>query len=311
MLIRKSYIRNIIPYLEDIPSGHEFRPIVMLSPEQLDSLQDIGFSHPLETGQTILPNVLGSVSRYNADGKWEVHRSEKKEYRYIRTILWRWKQWNGPSQEEHMGFRDIYRYCYPRTLHEPPGVELTYAKHEGIPYISSPILKNSTDQHEVILHQINLILELFGECELVNDNLNTFSPIKINRVTWKMLPQGEHPWDRLKDHLHGCLKQLAENTQTLIYDRQETIRAFNPDSLFVGTGGFSDYIAYSFTSRNIIILECIRKGNALYVFDRNWKRFSQLTKAEIINRELHVERIIHNVTWKERLTRILKQSTAA
>jgi hypothetical protein len=59
----------------------------------------------------------------------------------------------------------------------------------------------------------------------------------------------------------------------------------NPDhSVGAVQGGFSDYIAYVFAERRLVVLESVRKGNAIYVFGQNWDRFSKLSKAEILDR---------------------------
>lgn len=308
MLIRKKNVRNVAAYLETLPAGAELRPVVALSEEDRQKFARIGFSDAPANGETILPNALGPVSRFNADGKWEIHRDQPKEQRYIRTVSWRWTTWDG---EEHEDFRDIYRECFPRTFREPPGIELTYVDGPDGAYIASPPVVNLEVHHEAIRHQINLLLELFGECELLKADLGHFSSVKVHRLTWKMLPPGEHPWPRVQEHLSGVLRRLSENTRTVILDRQRTIMEHGPDEQFVGAGGFSDYIAYVFKARGIVVLECIRKGNAIYVFGQDWARFSQLTKAEVLNQNLHLDRIVHTEGWKERLARVLNRRAAA
>lgn len=312
MLIRKKHIRNIATYLEALPAGATLRPVVRLSEEHRTKLIRIGFSDAPRDGETVLPNALGTVSRFNADGWWEVHRDQPKEQRYIRTVSWRWRTWKGRHDyEEHEEFRDIYRECYPRTFREPPGIELTYVEGQDGAYVVSPVVVNLEAHHEAIRHQINLLLELFGECELVKAELGHFSSVRVHRLTWKMLPPGEHPWPRVQEHLASVLKRFSENTRTVILDRQRTILEHGPDEQFVGAGGFSDYIAYIFKARGIVVLECIRKGNAIYVFGQDWARFSQLTKAEVVNQSLHLERIVHTEGWKARLTRILNRRAVA
>lgn len=125
-----------------------------------------------------------------------------------------------------------------------------------------------------------------------------------------MLPPGEHPWPRVQERLACVLTRFLEDTRAVILDRQRTILAHEPDEQFVGAGGFSDYIAYVFRTRGIVVLECIRKGNAIYVFGQDWARFSKLTKAEIINQNLHLDRIVHIEGWKERLARVLVRRAA-
>jgi hypothetical protein len=312
MIIQKKHIRNVSSHLDGIAVGSEFRPVVELTEAHKKKLTRIGFADPPSHGDTILPSSAGPVSRYNANGKWETHRDQPKEERYVRTVRWRWKQWAGRgSYEEHEDFRDIYRDCYPRTERPAPGVELTYVEQDGVAYVIAPAFRNLDANHEQIGHSINLLLEFFGECELVKADLSRFANLKVNRLNWKLLPPGEYPWQRLKTHLKGVLKRSSENTQAVIFDRQETIMSFAPDEQFVGSGGFADYIAYVFKTRGIVVLESIRKGNAIYVFDTDWERFSKLTKSDIINADLHLARLIHSKGWKEKLARMMDLRFAA
>lgn len=312
MMIRKKRIRSVANYLAGIAVGAELWPVVQLNEGLQKRLSRAGFPGDPKIGDTVLPNAVGPISRFNADGRWKVHRDKPKEERYVRTVRWRWKQWaGGGHQEEHEDFRDIYQRCYPRTHIEPPGVELSYVEQGGDAFIVSPVSRNIEGNYEAICHQINLLLELFGECELVKADLNRYTALKVNRLNWNMLPPGKHPWPKLHAHLKGCLGRLSENTQSVIFDRQKTILDFEPDEQFIGAGGFSDYIAYVFKDRGIVVLESIRKGNAIYIFGENWAQFSRLTKAEVLNKDLHLTRLIHTKGWKTKFARLMDGREAA
>lgn len=312
MLICKTRIRNLATYIGGIPVGAEVRPVVELNEANSAKLHRIGFFEKPASGDTVLPNGIGPISRFNADGKWQVHRDRPKQLRYIRTVRWTWKQWAGRDcYEEQEDFCDIYRKCYPRSLITAPGVELTYLERDGKAFVVAPGLRNTDNQNVEVLHSINLLLELFGYCELVKGDLSRFSKIKVNRLNWRLLPPGSYPWARLRNHLGEVLKRTSENTQSVIFDRQETILSFGPDEQFIGSGGFSDYIAYVFEGRGIVVLESIRKGNAIYVFGLGWDRFSKLSKSEIIGANLHLARLIHTKGWKGRIARLMDGREAA
>ena len=312
MMIRKSRIRNVTTYLSGIPVGTELRPIVELNETHLKKLIGIGFSEHPQNGDTVLPTATGPITRFNADGKWQVHRDRPKEQRYVRTVYWTRRQWAGRgATEEHSDFRDIYRACYPRTPVAPPSLELTYVEHKEDRLLIAPPIRNTPENLESIRHAINLLLELFGECELVQTDLSRFADISVKRLHWRMLPPGAHPWERLHEHLKDVLKRSSENTQTVIFDRQQTILSLEPDEQYIGLGGFADYIAYVFKSRGFVVMESIRKGNAIYVFGDDWRQLSQLTKAEILSEHHHIARIVHTKGWKGRLARLLDHRDAA
>ena len=308
MRIDKRRVRNLATHLYQVPPGETFRVRVPLDAQADELLKRIGFEEAPSAGDTILPAIRGPVSRYNAEGRWLVHRDRPKESRYIRTVFWTRKDWGG---NEHTDFRDIFRDCYPRTHLPPPAVELTYIEHAGEAYLVSPQLKNDAASEETNRHVVNLCLELARGCEVVRDDLEAFAPPATRNVNWKLLPPGRHPWPRVKEHIDTLLTRLSPKTRHVIYDRQQTVMAHGPDEQHVGVGGFADYVAYVFTSRGLVVLESVRRGNAIYAFGQDWQTVSQLSKAEIIAGDLQVERIVHSQGWKDRLARLLNLRAAA
>lgn len=310
MEIRRKRIINLEHYVGAVPTGAPFR--VLCAEWEPEHLSRIGFEVAPEPNDSILPAPRGSVSRFNADGRWEILRDQPKESRYIRTIFWRWKQWAGRDQfEEHEESRDVYRDCYPRRLVPPPSVEITYLQPDGRSVFVSPLLENKAASAEHIKHVINLFLEIFGVCELVSVGLAPFVSPSVRKVHWRMLPPGEYSWDRLQTHLDTNVQRTSDGVQRVIMDRVETIRGYGPDRICVGAGGFNDYLAYEFRQLGLVVLESIRRDNALYAFGQDWEQFSQLSKAEIISENRYVARIVHVAGWKERLRALLSQPAAA
>ena len=271
-------------------------------------LPAIGFPEPASHGDTVLPKAAGPVRRFNADGGWQIHRDRPKEDRYVRTVSWRWTTWDGM---EHEDYRDIFRSCWPRTRLPAPAVELTILDQDGQSYLAAPSYPNVPEQHEAIRHAVNLILEIGGRCELRASDLGILARPPIKRTTWAMLPQGKHPFARISAHLDTVLGRSSENARRVIRDRQETILGHRPSEMHVGLGGFENYVAYVFADRGLVVLECIRHGNAIYAFGQDWKALAQLTKAEIIDGGLHVARIVHSEGWKIRLAELLNRKKSA
>lgn len=309
MKIKKKYIHNVSNYLGLVEDGAAFRVVVQLKEKERDKvLQRVGFPLPVSSGDAILPSPIGPVSRFNAEGRWYPLKDEPKESRYVRTVRWRWKQWRGRDEYDEMeDERDIHRDCYVRDFIPPPAVEITYVVHEGKHFVISPILIKEARYYENIRHVINLFLELFGECELMHENLAPFIAIQTHRVNWKMLPEGEYPWTKVETHLRGMIRRNSQDVQDMILDRQKTICEYGAKKCYVGLGGFSDYIAYLFEDRNLVVLESIRKDNAIYVFGKNWRDFSKLSKAEVLSNNFHQQRIIHTKEWKEKLKALLDE----
>ena len=310
MQINKTRITNLDRYLSFMPKGTRFR--VSVSAESNAARPDrIGFPRDCIPGTAVLPKSSGPVSRYNAEGKF-VRRSDlPKESRFIRTVIWRWKQWRGKDHEEKEDYRDIYRDCYPRELIPPPSIELSLIEIDGERCVVSPELEYSASNEGTNLHVINLMLELFGSCEILRADLTRISAPVITKVNWRFLPTGEYPWAKLKTHISHALTKSSDDVQRIIWNRMETLKAYGPSQIYVGQGGFNDYLAYVFNERRLVVLESIRKDNAVYVFGLNWENISKFSKAEILNSKLQTARIVHSKGWKSQIAQLLGRSAGA
>ena len=312
MRIGKKRIHNLQQYLADLSAGEPYRVIARITPDRENLLSRAGFPANSEHGTTVLPAMIGPVSRHNAEGTWRILHDQPKESRYIRTVRWRWTQWAGRDQTKEMEEeRDIFRDCYPRELVTPPAIELSVVECDGDRFITSPTIENDTASATRGKHVINLMLELFGTCETHTADLAKIADAPVNRVNWHMLPPGEYPWPRLEEHMKAALRRHSNDDFRILMDRQETIKSYGPDEIYVGSGGFSDYVAYRFTTLGIVVMESIQRDNALYVFGEDWERVSQLTKAEVLSNQFHRDRLIHAKGWRARLHAVLRPAAAA
>ena len=297
MRLSQSSIRSLGSRFRRIDRGSEI--FVYHASENLDdALRSVGMPEGAELGDSILPAPIGSVSSFNSDGGWEVHKDLPKEPRVVGQRVWRWRQWQGRyGYEEQERVVDIVRDCYQRTFIAPPAIEMQLQMVNGVRRLSSVVPANVSDGE--LIHCVNLYLEHFGACHVTNDPQER-PAIEPRRVNWRILPQGEDPWGRVKRALER--KNLgSDDNEQIIEDRQEFICSFNPSDVFVGEGGFNDYLAYVFNDEGIVVLESVQRGNAIYIFDLDWRAVSQLTKREILLNDLQEERIIHSTGWKQRL----------
>lgn len=296
MRISKKWIRNVENYLGEVPAGEQYR--IIHAPASAAQLSRTGFPEPTPNGATVLPAIVGPVSRFNAEGRWITRKDLPKESRYIRTLSWKWKTWGG---EEHEEFKDQFRDCYQREHVPPPSVEMSYAIQAGEAYFVSPVMTHSAEDRDLALHTVNLFLELFRSCEIVAVDLAAYDPPTLERLNWKIFPVGEYPWERVAEHIGHATRRVGESVRVVIADRSRFVVGLDPAAIGVGEGGFDDYMVYMFPEADLVVLECIRRDNALYVFRGDWRNVSQLTKAQIINADLYHARIIHSDGWKGRL----------
>ncbi len=305
MRIEVKRIRSVRNWLASIGDGASFR---VTHPGNGGYLRKrLGLAVEAPSGTLILPSISGRISRYNAEGRWVLLRDLPKVSRYVRTVRWSWTTYDGV---EHSDFKDIFGFCYQRDFISPPSVELEFRENAIQCLAVSPELQNTEKNAEKNAHIINLLLELFGSCEVVQADLATIPSPILKKANWRLLPSGAHPFDQIKVHVELAVRHMSEGTCSVILDRQKTLEEFGPEEKWVGEGGFNDYVAYVFKSYGLVVLESLRRDNAIYVFADNWQAVSKLTKAEILQDGLHHSRIVHVDGWKFKLAQLFVKKAA-
>jgi hypothetical protein len=258
-----------------------------------------------EEGMTVQPSPsLGLNCKKNAFGYSYPDKSKSKENRYIQTIEWTWQQWApGGGTEECSKLVDIYRDAYPRIYVPAANVELTLTLNDkGEHFIIADL--NSISKGAYIKQTINMLLEIFGFCEIFAEDLNLISnKNKIKRCNWELLPPG------IKAKVEERNKQTKQNNKRKGFDqlRLDTLDSYNPLEIFVGTGGFTGYYAYIF--EKTCYLENAVYGNATYVVPKdNWKDLSQLSKNQLLATRKVIDKITHNSEWLNKLKILMKKT---
>lgn len=291
-MINKKRIRKLNPYKNQLPrtSGAYVSSLTLTKSQ----LMRVGFEEDAASGTTILPRVTGRVSLYNAEGKNRVRRDKPMETAY-RVVEWTWTQWDGT---EHSKLCDVSYKRYPREFIKPASMELTLSKNtEGETVVLSSLISGWRKKEGHLIHTINLFLELFGGCVILDEDKVEVLPASIRRVNWKLLPKGEYPFQRVKLELQPVLNRIKKGKRSFVDKRLECLNSFKPAYTVIGQNGFNGYVVMAYPDRNLYILESLRYGNATYVLDHDWQHISQLSKAEILNNSLHKGRVIHQTSW--------------
>jgi hypothetical protein len=274
-------------------------------------LTKMGFSNPFNVGETVLPSkVFGPINFYNAEGKFEKLKDLPKETAY-RTIEWHWEQWCGRGQTQTMwDFTDVPYKRYQRKFLPPPSVELSLIQDEtGSFLIISPEFLNVEENHSSIKHTINLFLEIFGECLILDESMR-LPQVPLKRLNWEILPPGKYPWAIYKSILAPMIEKQPKRKQRFVWRRFETIEAMQPDFKARGVGGFGNYHVFGFESKGIFIVESPSLGNATYIFGHDWEVLTRMTKAEVLNSNSHLGRVIHNANWEVQMSTFLSNLAA-
>jgi len=296
------YKRNLDSVLISRYRGQSIYIGIPVSEVNPDLVKSIGFEN-IEHGVTILPAPQGNVTQENANGHYIIRKDLPKE-RIYHAVLWEHDEWRGRDETER-----VTRYVersykkYPRDFIAPSAKEISIFKNESKTLIISEKLNVVEENYEMILHYINMFLEMFGTCEIYNDNLE-ISSARIKKVNWKIFPQGHYDRTFFEENIESAVRNLSENEKQVILYRFTFINRRNPEFIALGQGGFKGYLVFAFPTRQLFILESLFEGNATYVFNENWESLSKRTKFEILSERLQKSRFIHRRNWKSYINQL-------
>ncbi|QHS55556.1 hypothetical protein GWR56_08375 [Mucilaginibacter sp. 14171R-50] len=299
MRITKRRIRKPDNYLLGINPGDNFyvaSPVITNANQQL--LINAGFTPALNIGEQVLPTVNKAISKFNANGGFITLKGQPKVPAQREFTF---QDWHG---NWHTKMIDYERY--PRQILPAPLIEISIVENlQGEKIARSPLLNNSPGNHNMIKHTINLFLELFGECEILQDNLLPALNIPITRLNWDILPPGNYPWATLQPRIQMVINNTPINTRQAIQDRFEFLSSYTPNFVATGRAGFKGYFVFGYPKHDFYILESIFEGNATYVLGQDWNVVAQLSKGEILDNQLHQYRFLHNDAWQKNINDIM------
>lgn len=300
--IKQKRIRSLKRHLSDELVGKELVFLVQSNELLNEKIKKAGFILPLKNGDTVLPTVIGSITRFNANGKEIPLKDEPKETKY-RDFEFTRQEWHGQETVDVTSIVWIPYQRYQRKTLPSPAVELTIVVNEaGQHLITTPPIIFKEKNYTNILHCINLLLELFNECIIMESDNGKFQPVKRQKLNWELLPKGEQPWEVIEEYVRKKRLKQPEKTYAASLDRFKKINSLKPDFHATGNGGYTGYVAFGFTDLNIYVLESQYHNNATYVFGQDWESLTQLTKAEILFGNLHKKRLVHSKTWFKELS---------
>lgn len=297
MKINKTKIYSLENNLPSSLVNKTFVPAIILDEiKDRDKILKLGFSEDMKIGETLLPSIVGTTSKFNANGKEIPDKTKEKEIIYFERE-WTRQEWAGKGETRNVTESVLIpRKRWQRIFITPPSSQITISKKEnGLVFITTDKIKFDDLNKVDALHKINLMLDInHSNCEILDENQ---IPIvkNLQQVNWKILPAGKMPWSELYKHLKPVLDlQKKKTVRPIIYARFKAIADLGSDFNVVGTNGYSGYVIFGFKKKNIYVFESAQYGNAMYVFENNWEEISKKTKAEILNAKLHLERITHN-----------------
>lgn len=305
----KGRLRSVRRYLGVIGEGREFIVCHPIKGEQ-EWVRVINHHEDPKVGDHFLPRAVGPRSRRNAYGHDTPLRSEPKrerEYPYYST----WKDFQGRPVS---GMKLGRRKGFPKEHHDAPGERLSVAQFQDGLFLCSRSLLNDGKTDESALLLVNVFLELFGECELRQDNGEPFELPLVHRLDWERIPKGEYSWKKVERSFQEITRDLTDNARAIASHRFRVINSFGPTSFDWGKGGFLGYSIFGFEELGLYVFESHLLDNATYVFEGDPEAVLRLTKSKILKQHLHVERFFHDHQWEQSIKLFFhrrKQKTGA
>lgn len=297
-------VRKVQNYLIDINDDDRFVVGVQLDDVSLKSRFSI-----LKTDQpcnVYSPKIDNGIeARRNTIGEYRPDRTKPKETCY-RAQHWELEDWGGYW---HEGTSYIPYERYPRIFIEPKGVKFTLTNlvnGQKILVANAVFKMNSLTEQELVLIKfiVNLLVEAVGEAEIFPLDSITGMPVRvIKTVNWQIIPKGERIWDFIKHDIdHG----VSKSEKVMIKERFKALENYLPDGMYKGLDSYIGYVVFYYKSKGLYVFDSIMYGQATYVFDRDWKEVSKLTKKQIIDGGLAKARLIHSKSWRNEIDRLLK-----
>lgn len=261
-------------------------------------LKMIGFPEVDFTGVKLIPKAIGPVTKFNAEGRDELLKNLPMETYYHDACI---KDWHG-----YYHYVDMPGKRYQRKHIDAPLQEISLITIGDKNYAISDLLSNSQEGRDLIKHVVNLFLEIFGLCEILDkDKCPEVATAKLKRANWQIIPEGEIVWEKVNQYA-GNIQDASELVRQLQKHRFTTIIKYKPDEVYYGNGGFHGYLVFVFKKKNMVLMENMIYGNATYVFGDNWAELSKLSKAEIIQQNLQEKRLVHRENWPFLIAKLLK-----
>ena len=279
--------------------GETFRLGVKVSNDMLAILGTYGFDVTSE-GQTVCPNPISPSTSYNAHGKTITRRDLPK----VRRLVVRYWQLTDKRGNVHSGTWDDYGPFYPKEFLPPLRIPFTLSRG----YLHSEVFTfhyNLCNAKRILL-ATNILLEMFGVCEVLGQDLSSKLP-QGRQLDWKILPSGHRSEEEINSQIERFTKRYDEPTRENIAQNHALLQEHHPNFYAYGKDGFNGYIVYGYHDKDKFFLESCLPDNATYILGGDWKKISKLTKQEVIKGKLHVARVFHNDNWERHILNHLRE----
>lgn len=258
-----------------------------------------------ESEAVVPPAERGRWSRYNVNGRVVVRKDLPK----VEKVIGGWESPNFGDWEKgshtHWATRMVYRRetWYAQQLPILLTVEEPNADGVVIGFRVDRVFDRKTPNERDLHLALSLLRENIGvHVSIVATDLSVDAWLADQSVTWELLPPGELTFKKIVARLGADPSSPRIAT---LQDRDAAMRAMNPGAVITGLGAFSRYFGYKFRD-NLVALENLTYGNALYVMFDDWEALSQRSRIDLLaDANADYVRIVHRPGWEQKLKALL------
>lgn len=259
-------------------------------------------------GSVLPPGQSGRYSKYNIYGRTVTRRDLPKVKKTFSREIYPYGNTNASTVTAYIT-KEVYQKEITLPEYVKIGIELLSETNEFFEFsfeLSEILDKTASYFEKQLLAYINLMQENLGGFCVYSENKTPKEEIIRNfYVDWELLP----PDSINVEYISKNFPKKDKVEQGVALDRNEFIKSLKPIKMFRGRNSFNYYFGAVFKN-NIVILENINMGNALYIFYSNWEDLTKLSRTELIHMQSeHVDRVQHNGQWKELVKYLITNHT--
>jgi hypothetical protein len=263
--------------------------------------------------ESVVPRpTQGRYSRRNLDGLEVVRRDLPKETYFITFESPNYGDWSkGSHTTTWHKERYVRDFEAPRVLaismscpHPEPGRNTYMIAFR----VEEPLDPAAADFDHQLLGSLNLLQENAYDTGVEPAAVALADYYGALRVNWELLPPGSRD-EALERIFQG--RQPSREERDVANERLTFFESLRGRRTIIGRSGFSRYIG-TLLEDDLVVLENIRYGNAVYVLYGAWAETSQRSRIDLLTGRFgqDFDRVIHRPGWEERV-RILVRTYRA
>ncbi|OCB55666.1 hypothetical protein A5722_17145 [Mycobacterium vulneris] len=176
-----------------------------------------------------------------------------------------------------------------------------------IGFIVDYVFDRNSLRDQDLLMACSLIRENIGrDASVVSTSMPVNEWIQSQRVAWEILPIGELGPQPLREIVRRLNIAPDSKRARTITERFDQVLSIGQPEVVLGTGEFTRYFGVKYRD-DLVALECLDYGNALYLMYEDWKTLSKRSRIDLLaDTSARYDRVIHREGWEGRLAALLK-----